>query len=472
MKRLTSLILFFILLMTSGALYANSGPIYWNGYPSFEILAIEKNSPIIVDEEDLIFDFTREEYISQNNYSISGLTTVKYTMSNPTDDILITQMAFPFVSMVKDFNSEGISIEVDGEKIPFEVFLGDTLLDSRRNQEVDGNEHLDPNSIVSNIYSLEYTPKNYDLDETGKLYTYDIAPTGKDELMIVIGDYTYNREKTRIMTKGFNGYNNVEGEESINTCIKGSEELEILVFGEDVDFSFSAYLDKEQTKETDEYSLNICTQEISLRDYLSKEVEVYEKEIGYLDKIADNQIFNIVLEKLDEFIEQNIINLDINQLFSLDYSERFFILIYDVEFQSNSTNDVSVSYYSQGSMNMWDTIDPIYTFDYILNPAKNWVSFNDLNIEIRPPAKYPYIIDSSIELEREEDGSYSANFDSLPEENLNFSLYYQEEVTFMDKVKGLFSRNSYFGRNILLSILSVIIGFIINKKFRKSGRLE
>lgn len=115
--------------------------------------------------------------------------------------------------------------------------------------------------------------------------------------------------------------------------------------------------------------------------------------------------------------------------------------------------------------------EPIYTFDYILNPAKNWKSFKDLNIEINPPSSNPYIIDTSIELSRQENGNYTGYFEELPDEDLLFSLYYKEKISALDKIRGFTSRNIYMFYFILLPILIlIIIGFILFRIFKKSRK--
>ena len=463
MKKSIILALIFIILISSVSVYANSGPTNWKGAPSSEILTIDENSPIIVENEDLLFDFTKEEHTSYIRYIMSGLTKAKYTMSNPSENKQTVQMAFPFLSEVLAFNSEEISIEVDEEQIPYEIYLGDTMLDARR--RLGDDEYLDFSSIVESISSSEYKPKNYDLDQIGTLYTLEVAPSSKDGISIVIDDFTYDRNKTRTMSKGFNGYrynDGIESIESMDTWIYEKEELEILVFGDDIEFNIRAYLDGERSEETDDYSLDLSTKEISLRDYLLKEVEIYEKEIDYLDKLADNQIFNIVLKKLDDSIENNVIDHGIDQLFSLDYSDRFFLLIYDVEFGAHSTNDLSVTYISRGDMDMFSTRNPIYTFYYILNPANNWALFKNINIEVRPPAQHPYIIDSSIELERNDHGIYTANLTSLPEGDFTFSLYSKEKVTVWDKIYEFLRWNSYIS-----IFLAWIISFIIVRIYKR-----
>ncbi|SNS36492.1 hypothetical protein SAMN05446037_1008162 [Anaerovirgula multivorans] len=469
MRKATTFILMFCILATPTFAHANAGPTYWKGYPSSGILTIEENSSIEVEKEDLIFDFTRDEYLDHNYYSISSRVTAKYTMSNYTENRQTVQMAFPFISHIQNFNPEAIDIKVNNEKIPFEVFIGNKL--DTRSRGKDNKEQLDFSSIVKSISSSEYTPTNYNLDEIGTLYTYDVVSIGEDELSATI-DYTYDHEKSRIMSKGFNGYQIKDGTESIIARIRENEEFEIFLLGQDVEFNFNAYSDVELTNKTDQYSLDIRTQEVSMREYLTKEIEIFKNKVNYLDYLADNQIFNLSSKLLDELIEQKVVNLGVDEFFLIDGMERFFVLIYVVDFQPHSTNDVSVSYNSRGTMDKTKTAEPLYTFDYILNPAKNWASFNNLNIEIRPPAEHPYIIDSSVNLVRKEDGTYTGSFESLPEVDLSFSLYYNEEITTIDKIKGFLSSNSYLFMASAPWLLGALIGFIIKGIYSKLRKLK
>lgn len=466
MKKVSILALIFCILTTSTFTYANSGPTYWKGYPSSEVLAIEKDSPIEVKREDLIFDFTKEQYLKHHAYSISGRVTAKYTMSNGTENNQIVQMAFPFISSIQDFNPKAIDIKVNNKEMPFKVFMGDKFDDKSR--EEDNVKQLDFSSIVKGISRSEYTPTNYDLDEIGTLYTYDVTPKGDDEINIAI-NYSYDHEKSKILSKGFNGLQMEDEIESLTAWVRGKGGLEIFLLGEDVDFDFNAYLDGELKNKTDKYSLDIRTQEMSIREYLMKEVEMFESEVHYLDYLADNQIFNLAAKRLDEMIEHNVVNLWIDDLFADDYRGRFFVLVYTVDFQPYKTNDISVSYDSRGAMDKRKTAEPIYTFDYILNPAKNWASFSNLNIEIRPPAKYPYIINSNIDLIRKENGIYIGSFESLPEEDLFFCLYHNEKITIIDKIKGFLMSNFYI---LMPWLLGSLIGLIIRGVFRRFKRQQ
>jgi len=56
----------------SNAVFAISGPVFWQGYPSAEVLSVEDNSQIIVQNENLVFDFYRAD---DDSFIISGKVT-------------------------------------------------------------------------------------------------------------------------------------------------------------------------------------------------------------------------------------------------------------------------------------------------------------------------------------------------------------------------------------------------------------
>lgn len=468
MRKVASLILILSILFTSTAIYANSGPTTWRGYPSSEILAVDENSPIEVVNEDLIFDFTKDENIKHASYSLSGGVTAKYIMTNMSDDGQKVQMAFPFISTMEDFNPQAIDIKVNDESIPFKVYLGREFKNRQDSQA--RNAQLEFSSILESITSSEYKPRNYDLDQTGRLHIFEVKPKGQDFINIEI-EHNQDHDKSRIMSKGFNGYRILEGTESFIAGVYENTELEIYVIGEDIDLDIKAYLGGELREETDDYILDLRTEEIRVRDYLLRDVEGLEDEMDYLHYLADNQIFNLYARTTDELIEANVMNLGSEVLLVEKSMERLLVLIYEVDFQSNASQEVSVSYISRGAMNRRETVDPIYTFDYILNPAENWALFSNLNIQINPPTDNPYIIDSSLELSRREDGVYVGTFGTLPEKDLTFSLYSKEKITPLDKIMGYLNINSYFLMATVPFILVFILGLIITKIYKKFKKL-
>jgi type I site-specific restriction-modification system R (restriction) subunit len=152
----------------------------------------------------------------------------------------------------------------------------------------------------------------------------------------------------------------------------------------------------------------------------------------------------------------------LDELAAQNQTKRVFTLVYNVDFQADSSKNVTVGYKTVGTMDKTKTAKPVYTFDYILNPAKNWSSFGDLDIEIITPKKAPYIVDSSVEMAKENDGHYRASLGSLPEKDLTFSIYEDKKtspITLFDK-----AHRSYGSTGILIIsavAIIVVIGFVM-----------
>jgi len=113
-------------------------------------------------------------------------------------------------------------------------------------------------------------------------------------------------------------------------------------------------------------------------------------------------------------------------------------------------------------MDKTKTVDPLYTFDYILNPAKNWKDFKNLNIEIITPQEAPYIVKSSVDLIKGENKVYTATLAALPEEDLSFTLYADKKITLLDKTVGNLQNSfGYFTPFVIGAVVILIIGIII-----------
>jgi hypothetical protein len=458
-----------ILIPFVNLVYANSGPIYWEGHPSLEILSIEENSPIIVENEDLIFDFSKDEYLEQGDHSISGLVTATYRMSNQTNNNQTVQMAFPIISSLSHFNLKDIAIKVDNENVPFDIYIGDEVRSIGNKKDNQENDRLNFKQIVKSINKEVYTPLHYNLNEVGKLYTYDVSTTSENNVNFVI-DFTYNYEKTKIISKGFNGYRGNNNEVKITAWIDDNETLEVYVIGEDIDLNISGFADDKLSQKTNDYSYEVKEESISIGDYLKKSINNYEDLVRYNDYLTDNQLFNLFSKELDEIIGHDVSYFWIDDFYSLAYENRIFVFVYETSFPKQSKRDVSVSYLMGGTMDKTSTYDPLYTFEYLLNPAEKWADFNNLNIKIKPPKDHPYIVDSSIDLSRNEEGNYVGNFKFLPDKDLSFTLYSKEKITYIDKIKRKVDNLSYAlpfiittGIPLLVVLIKKIFGALIYK---------
>jgi len=427
MKRsIFSAVVSLILISNIVFVYANSGPVIWPAAPSSDIVAVEESSPIEVRNELLTFDFNDAK---NSSYSISGKVTAEYEMYNPTDEKETSVMAFPFVESVSGFSEDAVSIMEDDDTLPFEVYIG-SRIDSIGNNNEELQEGIyDFNEIVGTIKRDKYVPHNFSEDETGKLYKIYAEPKENNATLSV--EFNYDSAHTKVMTKGFNSFS-VNGENiRVAAGLWKPEVLEIFILGEDVDLVFEKYKDGTLTEKTDLLHYEIISEDIMLKDYLKQYTEVDDNDNYNFNEI---QLYNMYARALDRAFTNNMGFCSEDMLSEEWYNKRILILVYTVEFPENSTKTVSVSYTASGTMDRRETNTPQYTFDYILNPAENWNAFKNLNIKIIAPDEAPYIIKSSVGLNREDNNIYSATLNSLPGQDLSFTLYYKEKISLLDRV--------------------------------------
>lgn len=465
MKKLFNVIIVF-LISSFSLVFANSGPTYWQGYPSSDIMAIDKNSPISVEGEHLTFNFSHENL---DYYSIEAKVTAEYIMNNPTNETQLVQMAFPFVGRLNNINYDELKITADGKELPYDIYLGNPVK-SNINSDDKEKENFDFDKIAKSISNDLYTADKFSADETGKLYYIEMEPTA-DEMVDFTVEFVYNHEKTNVLIKNFNGFSRDEnGNVRISSDFNEPQTAEIFILGEDIDFNVKGYTIGSSKVETNKFNYEIIEKGVDVKTYVLDYVK--NRYGANVQHISDIQLYNIYAATLDKYFEQNLGFCSEDDIFAESYMERIITLVYDVEFFPSSVRNVSVTYNTRGTMNKRNTVKPQYSFDYILNPAKNWSSFNNLNIKIITPQAAPYIIDSSIEFTKEEGNIYTAKFEKLPEEDLSFTLYTNEKITLMDRINGRISRSFGYFAPIVIGIIGIVMIIVIVAITRKIKKMK
>lgn len=455
------------LLMSSITLvFANSGPTYWQGYPSSNIMTVDKNSPIEIKNENLTFDFSHEE---NDSYSVQADVTAEYNMFNPTNEPIFVQMAFPFVERLNNINYDDITITTDNIELDYEVYLGNSV-DNHNGFSENNEGDYNFEEIVNKISNDIYKAKSFSQDEVGRLYIFEIKPTTNEGIDFTV-KFNYDHEKTNIIIQNFNSFSRDDGKVQISSGCYEPQTAEIFVLGEDVEFSVAGYTIGSSKKETSLFTYEVTEKEIDVKTYLLDYLKIYTENVN---PISDIQLYNLYASALDKYFEYNLGFCSEHDIFAASYDERVITLVYTVEFPPAAGQKVSVSYKTSGTMDKRETVLPQYSFDYILNPAKNWSSFNNLNIKIITPEEAPYIIDSSIEFKRENNNVYSASLKTLPEEDLSFTLYSKEEATLLDKAEGRLNRSfGYFAPIVIViaGIVTFIVIALIMGKIKKRNVL-
>jgi len=460
-KIIKNIILAVVMFTFSTVAFANSGPVFWQGYPSSEIMLVEENSPIVVKNENLVFDFADRE---DSDYSISGKVTAAYQMHNPTNKSQSVQMAFPFVGSLDSLFPEEMVITVDDNALPYDIYIGD-VVDSHGNPFQDDKKvSFDFAGIVNTITDKPYKGENFVENEKGKLYSINVKPTTDQRINFAV-DFNFNDKKTKVLTNGFNRYERDNVRTKIAAWCYEPETLEIFVLGEDIELTINAYSDGELREKTDLLTYQISTQEIEIKPYLMEYIKNHTK-VKNEGVISDTQLYNLYAKSLDKSFTYNMGYSTMDDLIEQENFKRILTLVYNVRFPKNCDKEVSVSYITSGTMDKRETSKPQYSFDYILNPAENWGDFKNLNIKIITPKKAPYIVKSSIGLEKGEENVYTATLIDLPEhDDLTFTLYGNEKISLVDKTLGNLQRSfGYFTLAATSIIALLIIGVIVFRR--------
>ncbi|AOY77835.1 hypothetical protein [Clostridium formicaceticum] len=464
MKMLFKSITFAIVMFCfSTMIFANSGPVFWQGYPSSAIMVIENSSPIRVENENLVFDFSDSYNAS---HTINGKVTATYEMFNPTNELQAVQMAFPFVGRIDRLLSEDIVITADDTVLPYTIYIGDVVNSYKSPFQQDRKASFDFASIVSTITESLYRGKHFTENEKGKLYTIDIKPSTDQRINFAV-DFNFDYEKTKVLTNGFNRYERDGKKTKIAAWCYKPEVLEVYVLGEDIDLKINAYTDGELKEETDLFTYQISTKKVDVRSYLMAYIK--NNTNGQSDSmISDTQLYNLYAKSLDEHFTQNRGYSSEYDLMAQENYERILTLVYTVAFPQNSVKEISVSYRTSGTMDKTETVEPLYSFDYIFNAAKNWSDFKNLNIKIIAPEEAPYIVRSNIEWTKEEHKVYTATLAGLPEDDLSFTLYGKEKITLLDKAGGSLQNTfGYFAPIVVGAIALLVSGITIAVVVRK-----
>ena len=448
---------------------ANSGPTFWQGYPSSEVLAIDKNSPVEVEEENLVFDLSGE---SGGNWTINGQVTASYSMVNPTDQTVSVQMAFPFISSLYDFPANDIAIMTDETVLPYDVYIGDVVNSHGDPRQAENDASVAFEEIVRAISNQPYQAKHFSEDEKGQLYTIEVKPTTEQRINLAV-DFELDNEKSKVITSGFNGYRRDHQKARVTAWCYEPQVLEMFVLGDPIDFNITGYTDGELKEETNLFTSHISTEETEIKPYIMDTAKEYTKTRDFpkLAEFQEQQLYNLYTGTLDRLFTTNEGFASFYELMEQNQYDRILTMVYTVDFEANSQRNVSVSYKARGTMDKTKTVEPVYTFDYLLNPAENWSSFRNLTIEIITPEEAPYIIDSNIDLTKQADRHYTASLDSLPESDFAFSIYSNEEITIWNKTYN--TLENMLGYAIPFAIVGglmliiVIFGVVLSRHQKK-----
>ena len=427
---------------------ANSGPSYWESSPSFSMTPLA-DCPVQVDSETLTFDFSKG-LKSVDHYSPAAAVTADYKMVNPTAKPLTVQMAFPLIASLDDLSQmDGVKISAGGKDVPFRIAPGGDITDTRTQPTYYNSSGTITKSTLPSFDAILRSvkaekPALKKFAGKGKLYS--VSYNGHNAS--VLASFASVGSDLAVLATAANGFSQsgsgleVEGYVQKTLPPLGmdpSPPFSLLVFGAQADPVVTVSPEDDGASQASKSAASsgsgapgapagqsVQTGEEDAETYVSrllKSSAVYRK---YPTRDLLDRLTWVILKNAEESAAGGNPVFSDSSVYGFYRQERVIVLAYEVTFPANAAVDVSVKYPMGGTMDSRSTAQPSYTYGYLLNPAKNWASFKDLTVYVFPSAENPYVTKSSIPLETDGSGNYSAALKTLPENDLVFSLYPKE----------------------------------------------
>lgn len=433
----------FIIAFPTSVCEANSALRYYEGRDSAGVLITTKNSPIVVEREDLTFDIQFDEHYL-NGLQI-GSVSAKYTFKNPSELTAKVNVLFP-IAYLDQILYDSSSLDKFGVKIDDRAVERNL----RFSYMLQGTSF----SVASEFVKLQdemIEDDFYTRDKVVHKYVYTCTASdgycrmylgGLDSRSVVCG-------------LGYSSYRqNLDGTQFVTFLMGNSNEYTFYSIGDEIDFAervefFSDYNCKNKV------SGSLRKIEESTTTFEEFALKYYDESYGVSEVDWYNAAYWSLKSESSRVAVVNNLNVKRDLLCWFEYG---------MTFAPNQTivNEVVAP--------MYPDIDEehspsVYVFNYLVSPASTWNGFKDLNVKIN--TNY-YLIEASEDFETVE-GGYSWHSDTLPDEELSFSLCASQNPGW--RSRGAWKTlSSIILLSILLPICLIVAGlvitiFIIKKKF-------
>lgn len=446
---------------------ANSAQVQWSGTTSSGVIIIREECPIEVESERLIFDvkeFPQQYYYDAEDFlQYSGKVTAEYNFYNPADYTVNATLVFPFGSIpdygyLSDPDSGERLLNTDTEKydimlngVPIEKTLRHTLtyFGNQFSLEEDLSK-LHDGYMNDAFYSPDMPVTRYYYRSSGvDVETYHAATAA----FILSADPA----KTKVLVEGQNGGKSLSDGVQIEGWVDPDDMFVVNVIGEPL----------EQMPEWKFYENGACEDEIDGTMTLTKTETVTLKDLAFLayeegSGVLEYDWYNaiVLLMKDIEWSHGALSGVD----FHFDISDQL-MRWYEYEIQIEPGKKVINSVTAPIYPDIDSRYDPpIYSYTYLLSPAKTWAEFGSLDIEVRTPYN---MTESGPEGFERTDAGYNQHLSDLPEGELTFTLCSEANPQIPVFQRGTLTvLLPYFIFLVVPAVVIVIVVLLIRRKIR------
>ena len=400
---------------------ANSAQSHWSGTDRTGALIADEICPLEVQGEKLTFEvqeFPRNYYSTAEEFrSYTGYVTAEYTFYNPADYTVTATLVFPF-GAVPDYGNfyddqlETSSWGVDVDK--YDITVDGTAVEKRlRHTLAERYDQFDLERDMALLHDGYADDPFYTPDLTVTKYIYQVSGVDSEAYPAATAAFLLNADPacTRVLLMEQTGGKTLEEGVLADTWAENGVRYTVCCFGEPVgELDWRMYENGACEKEIDGAVELVDTSTMTFKDLA---LENWTDASGVLEQ----DWYNAFVEDLNrsEWSCGVVSGSDIHEDLSRALM-RWYEYEITVEPGERVVNTVTAPLYPSINTNY----DPsIYTYTYLLSPARTWRAFGTLDIRVNTPY---FITESSLEgFEKGEEG-YTLSLDGLPEGELVFVL--------------------------------------------------
>ena len=400
--------------------YANSAQRHWSGTSGTGTLVKDKDCPLAVDKELLTFDvqeFPKNYYNSAEEFlTYTGKVTAEYTFRNPADYAVTAALVFPFGNLphygeyIYDSPTDKYTAASDTEKYGVKVngklikaTVRHTLKDRGTPFSLDEDMPKLTDGYISDSF---FRP---DLPVWVQQYSVE-GISAENQAATAAFVLREDSSKTRVLWAEKNGIATLKDGIRISGWTKTGDTLTVYIFGEPPKdgITWSLYENGACKKKIDGNITLKYSEQMTFRDFVFRE---YDNSSG----ISESDWYNAQVAFMNDGSK--------DWMYGGIYTEksafslmRWYEYTLTLEPGQTLTNTVTAPLYPAIDAGYTPSI---YTYTYLLSPAKTWAQFGELKIVVNTPY---YMTENNQGSFSKTEKGYELTLPGLPEEELTFTL--------------------------------------------------
>ena len=444
--------------------FANSAPKHWFGTDALGAVVKDENCPVGVEHESLTFDlqeFPSKYYESDEEFAAyTGKVTAEYTFFNPASYDVDMTLVFPFgllpsyagfPSDKENDPAEKYKITADGAEVEKKI---------RYTYSPSAEYDFDLKSDLAKLQDGFVQDDFFRADLPVHEYVFTIEGEGEFVACLTL---TGNPSETCVIAES--SYYSQKDRATIGMHVRGGGEYSALVFGTPIDFSqWKFYRDFNLDEEV---AASVRPQKLEQTTFA--DFAVKNDPFGNADASASVDWYNALVCALRESRASYASCYGGDVKFSRIERDLLRWYEYTLKIPSGKTvrNAVAAPVYPSIDSKYSPAV---FTYTYLLSPAKSWAFFRSIEIKINTPFVLQDAKKSGFE---KTDYGYVKRSDGLPYGELNFALSTSASPKPVRDWGYFFVTGLLFGIPVLfMLVVGATFGVVLYRrnKCKKKGR--